>query len=364
MILNLSQLREDYKAIYKLDWDTAKKVDFLIEITKLELRYQGNRSLTGKQVNISELLNAMDISLRTLQRWKKRYRDNGLSGIKAKVRGHKKAEDLSAKTKQRINFYRSEYRWGSEVIQAHLLRDDGIEVSRYKIERYLNLSGLKQKYPCSTKKKQRAKKKRKHTKKVYVSEPGAHTQMDVKYQTHLLGNGKKAYVYNFVDHASNWSFKYAYSRISSQNTKDFMERLLVECPFAIKRLQTDNGTEFTWKWTSKNPDDPKEHPLLKLCNREGIIHKLIPPGEKELQGLVERSHRQDDQELFSRINPHDIDEFNMLLEGYYKFRNRGRRFKKLRWKSPDFWLQIYYIPVLAEIFYLKNKYETTDNLAA
>ena len=84
-----------------------------------------------------------------------------------------------------------------------------------------------------------------------------------------------------------------------------------------------------------------EPPLFKLCYRESINHKLIPPGEKELQGLVERSHRQDDQELFSRIAPKDIHEFNRLLEQHYLWRNQSRRFKKLSWLTPDGWLQCY-----------------------
>ena len=90
--------------------------------------------------------------------------------------------------------------------------------------------------------------------------------------------------------------------LNTKNTEDFMERLIKTTPFKIERLQTDNGIEFTFKWASKHYDDPKQHRLFKICYRESINHKLIPPGEKELQGLVERSHRQD---LFSRIVPKD-----------------------------------------------------------
>ena len=37
-----------------------------------------------------------------------------------------------------------------------------------------------------TKKKQKAEKKKKHTSVVVVKNPGEHTQIDVKYQIHLL----------------------------------------------------------------------------------------------------------------------------------------------------------------------------------
>ena len=237
--------------------------------------------------------------------------------------------------------WRERFRWGSEVIQVHLKYNHSIIANRYQIDRFLKESGLREQYPCTTIKKVKAKRK-KHNKKVVVLHPGDHTQMDIKYQIHLLAHRQKAYVYNFIDHASNWSYKRAYSKISAKNTEDFMRHLLRESPFKIKRLQTDNDTAFTFKWASKHPDDPKEHPLFKICYREKINHKLIPPGEKELQGLVERSHRQDDQELFSRIRPNGVAEFNELLEQYYLERNDGRRFKKLSWLSPDQWLQNYF----------------------
>ena len=81
-------------------------------------------------------------------------------------------------------------------------------------------------------------------------------------------------------------------------------------------------------------DIKKDHPLEKFCKSRGNIQKLIPPGEKELQGLVERAHRQDDQELFSRIELYEIEVFNTYLKDYYTERNNGRRLKKLDWLTP------------------------------
>jgi transposase InsO family protein len=178
--------------------------------------------------------------------------------------------------------------------------------------------------------------------------------MDVKYQLHLLTNKSKTYVYNFIDHASNWAFKFAYDRINARNTKDFMNRIQWECPFKIDRLQTDNGVEFTSKYLCV-AKDPEDHLLSKFCSENEINHKLIPPGEKELQGLVERSHRQDDQELFSRINPKDLKEFNDHLSFFKDERNRKRRFKKLKWKTPYEWLQNYLVVNMAIKLILEEK---------
>lgn len=341
MILSLEYLRYDYKLIRKINWKVAERLNALIELTKIEMEFKGQTLKTGKESRVHKLLFAFKISLRTLQRWKANYRDHGAKGIGLIINKGRVPEELSDNIKDTIKEYRKEFKWGSEVIQAHLLLDHNEAVTRFKIERYLTVSGLRIKYPCTTIKKKKAQKKKKHTKVVVVDNPGDHTQMDVKYQTHLLMNKEKAYVYNFIDHASNWSFKYAYSRISAENTHDFIQRILQVCPFVIKRIQTDNGIEFTFKWISEFSDDPKRHPMMKLCEEQNIKHKLIPPGEKELQGLVERAHRQDDQELFSNISPFDLDSFNTLLETYYKFRNGSRRFKKLTWLTPNGWLKNY-----------------------
>ena len=340
MLLNLSQLRADFKATYRQNWPLASKINILIEAAKAKHQSRAHASPVGKRIKLLQILRAANISMRTLQRWELAYHRHGRDGIAPQKRGHPKKSPLPFHVIELISVYRKKYRWGSEVIQAHLREDYAIIVNRYKIDRFLNESGLGKTYPCTTVKKVKSKRK-KHTKKVVVQTPGIHTQMDVKYQLHLLKNGRRAYVYNFIDHASNWSFKRAYSAIKAKNTEDFMKRLIKECPFKINRLQTDNGIEFTFKWASKHPDDPKEHPFFKLCHQEGIRHVLIPPGEKELQGLVERSHRQDDQELYSNIVPADLQEFNHLLRNYYLWRNRRRRFKKLSWLSPDRWIRNY-----------------------
>ena len=348
MILSLEKLRFDFKAYRKKDPEIAARIDILLSYSKFELQYDGDINQEAKNKHITAFLTSMDMSDRTIQRWKKDYREKGADGLgKLKATGRPPVA-IRPRIRRVIEAYRKMYRWGSEVIQAHLKHDHKYVVSEFKIEKFLDDSGLREKYPCTTIKKQKAEKKKKHTRVVVVDNPGAHTQLDVKYQTHLLGNKAKCYVYNFIDHASNWSFKHPYAAINAANTKNFMERLMEVCPFEIWRLQTDNGVEFTNKYLSVS-DDPKEHLLDEFCNQYNIRHRLIPPGEKELQGLVERSHRQDDQELFSRITSFHLDEFTGQLKAFTNQRNAQRRFKKLNWQTPDQWLENYLTVFLATI---------------
>lgn len=359
MILNLEKLRRDSKVFRKKDDEIFMRINILLEYSKIEMKHDGEINKNSKTLHITAFLKSMDISSRTILRWKKDYFERGPDALgKLKATGRPPVA-IRPRIRRVIAAYRKMFRWGSEVIQAHLKRDHNYEVSRHKIEKFLDDSGLRDAYPCTTKKRQRAEKKKKHTSVVKVDNPGQHTQIDVKYQLHLLENKQKSYVYNIVDHASNWSFKRAYATYNAQNTKDFMERLIAVCPFTIVRVQSDNGVEFTYKYVSVS-DDPKEHPLDTFCNENDIVHKLVPPGEKELQGLVERSHRQDDQELFSRITPHNLDEFNSKLEEFYKLRNKRRRFKKLGWKTPDEWLETYNLVSVANLLIAMRKFENKE----
>jgi len=249
------------------------------------------------------------------------------------IRG-RKAVAIRGRLAARILSMRRRYGWGAEVIQAHLFYDHSTSLGRYRIERYLRGHGLIRKV--------RRKKKNKHTRKVKIDHPGEFTQIDVKYVTKALKSGARAYVYSFVDHASKWRFKRAYEMFGNLQTKAFMEELLIRVPFVIQKIQSDNGGEFTNRFNS-HPDDPKPHLLDEICQAHGIRHKLIPPGEKELQGLVERNHRQDEEELYHRLEKRieTISGLNSELDSYCGWANARRRRKALGWNTSDQWLREY-----------------------
>lgn len=340
MELTLSNLRHDYKLVYKVQPETAVKIVTLIEYLKICQDLFRPEELPARRIKVLALCYGIGISERTLYRWKAAYIKNGFVGLTNKRAKGRKAQELSNSEKNLIRDMRAKYRWGSEVIQAHLKYDHQIEISKFRIERFLTLSGVRDKYPCTTKKRKQ-KIKNEHKRVVKIHRPGDHMQLDTKHLPRMLENGKKCYVFNIVDHASNWSYKRAYSTVSAKSTVDFMKRVIKACPFGIRRVQTDNGTEFTGRFYKRYVDSDRKHPFEVYLKKQKIEHKLIPPGKKELQGLVERSHRQDDQEFYITMEPLEINEFNYYLENYFKQRNKYRRFKKLDWRTPEEWLKEY-----------------------
>lgn len=343
-ILNLSKLREDFKSVRKNDPKTAKRLSALISLTKIEIKYSKKTFIVGKKHEVDSLLVALKKDIRTLRRWKADYLKSRLKGITVKKYPGRKANWIRGSLARRIKKMRKRYRWGAEVINVQLKKEYNIEASKYRINRFLKTTGLIHKYPCTTLKKQKNKKGKKHNKIVTVIEPGAHTQIDVKFlpKGFLLFNDK-CYVYNFIDHASNWSYKKAYTSYGVRETIDFINEVVQKCPFSIKRCQSDNGTEFTNRFMLKFLGlDVKIHSFDRFCADNNIKHVCIPVGEKELQGLVERSNRQDDQELYSYLGRSPgIGSFNLALKEYVKWRNEFRGFKKNNWLSPDEYLEKY-----------------------
>jgi transposase len=329
MDLNIDQLRVAAKRYRS---KCPRTVERLLALTELTKRRGSRREL--RELDYERVAAEFGKSARTVHRWKKAWEERGLSGVVPRVSPGRTKRPISGFIAKKIIEFRKRYRWGAEVIQAHLKYDYGLELSQDRIHRFLLRKGFIR--------KQRVKRPRnQHTKVVHIKQPGAHTQNDVKHLPHTLPNPQKSYVYNFVDHASRWEFKRAYDSLGPSETKDFAERVIKRAPFTISRWQTDNGIEFTFKYVS-HVDKPRKHALDKLCERNGIRHVLIPPGEKELQGLVERSHRMDDDELYHRIKPRDLAELNRFLEAHCEWKNNRRRRKSLGWRTSTQWLERYH----------------------
>lgn len=283
----------------------------------------------------------------TVGRWKEKFVSGGGAALADRPRpGRPRTVWLRGKLAEKVISFRKTLGWGAETIAAHLKAEDGIEVPRHRIEALLKAQGL-------IKQKRKKEKKRLHTRKVKVLVPGAHTQLDVCY---VFENrrAEPRYLYNFVDHASRWSFKRIYNSRSVTETREFMRELLERCPFSISRLQTDNGTEFTNRLNGGG-----EHFLDRFCKENGIRLVHIPPGEKELQGLVERHHRIDREQFFDQLPLVDLATANRYLDNYLRFRNGRRRFKAIGWRTPEEYLHDFVVRHLALIL-LSQKMQAAD----
>ena len=110
---------------------------------------------------------------------------------------------------------------------------------------------------------------------------------------------------------------------------DFLNRLHKAFPFKIQVVQTDNGTEFTYKFISQTEKSPFE----KALAAKGITHKLIPPRTPWHNGKVERSHRNDQRYFYDWEKFANVDELNQKLKSHLSWSN-NKAMRTLGWKSP------------------------------
>jgi len=131
--------------------------------------------------------------------------------------------------------------------------------------------------------------------------PGQKLQMDVKYvpkecmPEHLVKAGVQWYQWTIIDEATNLRYTQFYDDRANMNSVKFVSEARKFFPFELKEIQTDNGTEFTYKFLNTT----KLSSFEKYVRRVKIRHKLIRPATPRHNGRVERSHRTDDKFFYS-----------------------------------------------------------------
>ncbi|MDR2360885.1 MAG: integrase core domain-containing protein, partial [Oscillospiraceae bacterium] len=81
--------------------------------------------------------------------------------------------------------------------------------------------------------------------------------------------------------------------------------------------QTDNGTEFTYKFIS----DETPCPFDTALEEADIAHKLIPPRTPWHNGKVERQHRTDQQRFYDSLRMFSLADGRKQLAKYDKQSN-------------------------------------------
>jgi hypothetical protein len=164
----------------------------------------------------------------------------------------------------------------------------------------------------------RACRRRKLRRDGYVPElPGDLLQVD---GVTTFCDGTRRYTFTAVDLVSRWAFSYSYATNSSRNGADFLARLLSAAPFGVRRVQTDNGSEF--------------HALFEAAaGAAGLTHFWNWPRSPRHQGWVERFNRSLQEEFLDWNRPllrDDLAALNLLLAAWLAWYNGERVHRALR----------------------------------
>lgn len=347
----MSKLKYQLRAILPLMSEEANH----LRDREARQRYGLIKAVVNSKKSVAKACASLGWSTDSFQKWGKRLlAAKSLSALGSRSRRPKRSPNKTPKRKEKrvLALRRAEPYLGPERISNDLKRLFNMVCAPSTVYAILKRLGL-----ISTVSKERLTKK--HIKRYRRGLPGF-AQLDVKYVPQMV-EGKRLYQFNFVDHCTTWRFTRIYPSLEHGNVRAFLEELQATCPFPIIELQTDNGQEFTDKFTNGRLTPSGRHVLDQWCKEHSIRHKLIPVGQKELNGKVENTHKQDDREFYSQHVLKSLLHARTLILSYNERWNSLRHTKALGWKTPEQALEDAYVRMLAWTHLFQEKYQLNRN---
>lgn len=144
--------------------------------------------------------------------------------------------------------------------------------------------------------------------------PGQKVQIDVKYvPSYCVTNGRKYYQYTAVDECTRWCYREMYDEHSTFSSTQFLVNLVKTCPFPIREIQTDNGSEFTNSLYRITAGQSMFEDMLEKCS---IIYHRIRVATPRHNGKVERQHRIDEARFYKKMRMYNLEDGRRQLARY------------------------------------------------
>lgn len=285
-------------------------------------------ALRGKTV--TEIARLHRVSRTSIYRWQQRY-DGTVESLYE--RSHRPAYHPSQHSAEELQLIRRvwSHNKGLGLVCLHMVLTDkhGYTRSVSSLHRMMRKLGI-------GRKKQR---KRKHVPKPYETPKtaGERVQIDVKYvpRSCLAPGVPQLYQFTAVDECTRLRCRVIFDELTSWNAVRFLHYVRKRFPFAIRCVQTDNGTEFTNALIHASNLSEFEQYL----KREKIAHKRIRVATPRHNGKVERVHRMDNERFYTGRSFYCVEDANRQLQRYQRWDNNfpllvlGRKSPLQYWKE-------------------------------
>lgn len=277
-------------------------------------KYQRQRMVKyARKHSVTETAIRYKVSRKTVYKWLSRYDGTVMSLEDHSHRPKTSPHSHTEKELKQIRHRLKKHHW-TDLLLAYqeLVEKDGYTRS------YGGFKRVAAKLRAAKPKKARIKRKPKPYQR--ASYPGQKIQIDVKYvPSYCVTDGRKYYQYTAVDECSRWTYREMYDEHSTYSSRDFLEKLIVHAPFAVREVQTDNGAEFTNRLMVVKS---KHLTLFEEALKElGIIYHRIQIATPRHNGKVERQHRTDEARFYRYMRMYSLEDGRKQLAVYQRRSN-------------------------------------------
>ena len=173
------------------------------------------------------------------------------------------------------------------------------------------------------------------TKKTFKDYEPGFLHIDIKYLPQMPDEQQRRYLFVAIDRATRWVYMEIYADQTDCSSVDFLSKVTKACPVKIVKLLTDNGSQFTDRFTSKSrtKEPSGQHVFDRLCKQFGIEHRLIPPRHPQTNGMVERFNGRI-SEIVGQTRFGSAAELESTLRNYLKLYNHNIPQRALHHQTP------------------------------
>ena len=291
-------------------------------------QYRQRMMAYSEHHGVEETANRYHVCRKTVWKWSKRWDGT--------------AKSLEEKSRRPKSSPRKQKPWEIELVKRMRKKYGEDLLLGYQKARE---KGYKRSYGCFKRTAEKEiplkKKAPKRKNKPYqrASYPGQKVQIDVKYvPSYCVADGRKYYQYTAKDECTRWTYREMYEEHNTYSSQQFLLSLVEHAPFMIREVQTDNGSEFTKRLMSNDPNDKTL--FEQELERMGIIYHRIRPATPRHNGKVERQHRTDEMRFYCHMRMYSLEDGRKQLARYQRQSNNNIM-TCLGMRSPNQVLQLY-----------------------